>query len=59
MTEYTIYKGEEIICSGTKEECAAVLGVKPSTIQFYASPTWERKYAKRKKPERCVIAVRL
>lgn len=40
---YAIYKGEEIICTGSAKECAEALGVKVETIYFYASPAWKRR----------------
>ena len=54
MTEYAIYKGENLITTGTKEECAEKLGVKQETIVFWATPT----NAKRDKGNR-TVAVRL
>jgi hypothetical protein len=43
MTQYVIYKGEEVVAIGTRLEVAERLGVKPETINFYASPChWRR-----------------
>ena len=44
---YTVYKGDEIICSGSARECAEALGVKVKTIYFYASPAWKRRVERR------------
>jgi hypothetical protein len=35
---YALYKGDEFLDLGTKEELAKVLGVKQQTISFYMSP---------------------
>ena len=40
---YTVYKGDEIICTGSARECAEALGVKVKTVYFYASPAWKRR----------------
>lgn len=40
---YTVYKGDEIICTGSAQECAEALGVKVKTIYFYASQAWKRR----------------
>lgn len=39
---YTVYKGDEIICTGSARECAEALGVKVETIYFFASQAWKR-----------------
>lgn len=36
---YVLYKGDEVIDIGTKEELAERHGVSQETISFYASPT--------------------
>ncbi|KRG09873.1 MULTISPECIES: hypothetical protein [Staphylococcus] len=32
--EYVIYKGDEVVCHGTRKECADMLGVKEDTITY-------------------------
>lgn len=32
--EYVIYKGEEVVCHGTRKECADMLGVKEDSITY-------------------------
>lgn len=51
--EYAIYKGDEFIMIGTKEECAKRLNIKPDHVQFMASPT----NAKRDKGNRMTAIV--
>lgn len=43
MRIYALYKGEEYLYSGTKEELANYLGVKVRTIDFYISPTYSKR----------------
>lgn len=40
---YALYKGDEFLDIGTKYELAEMLGVKPETITFYASPTYQKR----------------
>ena len=40
---YTVYKGDEIICTGSARECAEALGVKVKTIYFHASKALKRR----------------
>lgn len=32
--DYVIYKGEEVVCHGTRKECADILGVKEDSITY-------------------------
>lgn len=47
--EYVVYKGESLICIGTAKECAAEMNVRPETIKFYTTPTYQKRLARRKK----------
>ena len=47
---YVVYRGDEVACVGSRDECARALGVKPKTVCFYASPAWKRRTAGRKRP---------
>jgi hypothetical protein len=55
---YAVYKGETMICTGTKKECAAHMNVLPDTIRYYASPAYSRRVKKRKS-NNSIIVVRL
>lgn len=33
--EYAVYKGDDLLCIGTVDECAQELKVKPETVLFY------------------------
>ncbi|MGB3160935.1 MAG: hypothetical protein WBA84_06770 [Carnobacterium sp.] len=41
--ECAVYKGDDLLCSGTVEECAKVLNVSPRTILFYQYPSYQRR----------------
>ena len=43
LKQYAIYKGDELIVIGTVHECASFMGVKPSTIYWYACPAQTRR----------------
>lgn len=59
MTDFAVYRGEELLIVGTAAECAEFLKVKPDTVKYYATPTWAKRYETRKKPDKCLIAVKL
>ena len=60
MTEYAIYKGENLLEIGTERQLAIELGVKIETIKFYRSPAYARRLAERKKRgENCRVIVTL
>ncbi|MCA9765419.1 MAG: hypothetical protein KC455_03260 [Carnobacterium sp.] len=41
--EYAFYKGDDLFCSRTAEECAKDLNVSPRTILFYQYPSYQRR----------------
>lgn len=41
--EYALYKGEELLATGTKREIAKQLGVSPSTVGYYGTPVYARR----------------
>lgn len=41
--EFALYKGEQMIAIGTVREIAEERGVKPETIRFYKSETYQRR----------------
>ncbi len=51
---YALYKGDEVLTVGTKQELARYLNVNIRTIEFYSSPT----YRKRNKKGNCYIVIR-
>lgn len=59
MTEYAVYKGDQLIVIGTVSECAAEMGVTPKYIRWMTRPAYKRRLAKRKRPERATVAVKL
>lgn len=40
---YAIYKGDEFVCQGTKEDCARYLGVDVKTISFLATSAYKKR----------------
>lgn len=48
MTEYALYKGEELLMIGTIEEIAKARGVKVESIKYYLYPAYQRRISKRK-----------
>ena len=51
---YCLYKGDDVLAIGTKEELAKFLNVSIRTIEFYSSPTYKR----RNKKGNCYIVIR-
>lgn len=43
-TWYAVYRGDEFIVQGTKEECAKYLGIKEESVVFLATPSNEKKH---------------
>lgn len=44
--EYVIYRGDEVICAGSREECAEMLGIKPDSITYLAGAQNRRNVVK-------------
>lgn len=40
---YALYKGDEFIDLGTIKELAKKLNVKPKTIRFYGTPSYQKR----------------
>lgn len=40
---YALYRGDELLGIGTKEELAKQFGIKVKTIEFYHSPAYKRR----------------
>lgn len=43
MKEYALYKGDQIIAVGTANQIAEEIGVKPETVYYYKSPSYQRR----------------
>lgn len=43
LKEYTLYKGEEILATGTIKEIAEKMKVKETTIHFYNTPCYFKR----------------
>ncbi|UXU72924.1 hypothetical protein MUA23_05460 [Mammaliicoccus sciuri] len=46
LYEYVIYKGDEIICAGTKEECAEKLGITKNSVYRLGTNAYKRNVIK-------------
>lgn len=57
--EVAVYKGDDMIATGTLTEVATQLKVNPETVYFYLTPAYQRRLAKRKTLDRSRTAVRL
>ncbi|MDQ0158833.1 hypothetical protein [Alkalibacillus salilacus] len=55
--EYTVYKGEDIIVSGTAKECAQVLNIKPESVRWLATQANLRRIEKRQYSNHAMVAV--
>lgn len=45
--EYVVYKGDEVVCAGTKAECAEKLGITERSIARLATDSYKRSLKKR------------
>ena len=60
MTEYAVYRSDELLVVGTARECADFMGWKNSkTTQYYTSPAYQRKVAKRKNARNYITVTKL
>ena len=62
--EYAMYKGDELLCMGTKEEICKEMNIKPATFNFYRTAYYKqnryyknRKYKKTINSRRVIIRV--
>lgn len=46
--EVVVYKGEEVIATGTIRRVAEKLGIQPASVYYYLMPAYQRKVARRK-----------
>lgn len=53
--DYAVYKGDELLVIGTKEECAKFLNTPKTNIEHWATPGYIKKYGDTKRK----VAIRL
>lgn len=53
--QYALYKGDNYLFGGTKQELANYLGVKLHTITFYSSKCWQKRLEERKSKEPYIV----
>lgn len=58
VSEYVVYRGEEVVAVGTAAECAKKLGVKKAAIQCAATPS-KTASANAKPDSQQLVAVRV
>lgn len=46
--EYAMYKGEELLSMGTRDEICKEMNIKPRTFAFYRTKKYEERVKKRK-----------
>jgi hypothetical protein len=44
---YIVYKGDDIRCMGTLDECIKLMGIKKSTFQYYLTPSHAHRVEQR------------
>lgn len=53
---YAVYKGQEFVTEGTREEICDELGIKKATFYYCRSKHWERRF-KNGKNHRIIIRI--
>ncbi len=56
---YAIYKGDEVLCEGTKYECAKYLHVEPKHIEWLATPSYQKRIENRHFESQAKVAFRM
>lgn len=59
MGIYALYKGEQMLSTGTIYEIAKDLGVEVRTIKYYSTKAYKRKLSRRKKSRNARELVKL
>lgn len=55
--EYAMYKGDEFLCMGTREEICKQMNISIPTFQFYRSTYYNKELLAKGKKRRCIIRV--
>ncbi len=58
-TEVAVYDGDELRMMGTVEEVAEELKVRPETIAFYLTPTYQKRLSSRESQTNSRTVVRV
>lgn len=53
--EFAIYKGDDFLFLGTKEECATFLGVMPKTVLWYSYAVYKKRAEKKQEHKRLIV----
>lgn len=54
LNKYKVYKGDELLVTGTAEECAGFLNIKKSTIYWHLTDSAKKIREKRKYPQHAI-----
>lgn len=57
--EYAVYKGDNLIAMGTRQEIADELNVKLETVTYWGTPTNIKRIAARKSTRNAKVLVKL
>lgn len=57
--EVAVYRGEDMIFSGTVKTAAEFLGVQKRTVRYHITPAGQRRADRRKKQESVLRVIRL
>jgi hypothetical protein len=53
---YAVYKGDDLLATGTAQECAEELGVTQEYIHYMVTPIGKKRLANRKNPDKATTA---
>ena len=54
LNRYSVYKGEELLVTGTAKECADKLGIRTATIYWHLTESAKKLREKRKYPQHAI-----
>lgn len=57
--EYALYKGDELLCIGTKAEIAEHQGISMSCVNFYMTPGYKKRFDTKEQYGKRLILVSL
>jgi len=59
MMDVAVYKGDNLICLGTVDECAKVMGIRLETVKFYLTPSYQKILKKRKEASDSLVVIKI
>lgn len=55
--EFAVYKGDDLYFTGSLQEVAATLGIKPASVKWAASPAAQKRKEQQVKPQYTIICL--